>query len=324
MAPIPNRRVVLYHYMSSPHSKVLVWYLTLRKIPYYQCLQSNTPLSPDLTQNLGIAYRRIPILCIGRDVYVDLDFILKKLEQLFPESEAHPSVKGYGSNHYNTIEWLFRGTVSDSGLFEFLLDHADVVGSKIHEDIRNVPASFSLETIRAKRPEAASAVRWYMHFMLETTFLADGRNWLGNTDGPSLLDLEAIWPLYWLYTIPGALPAEFIDRAQLPKVFAWIERFKPFVEAKQAQWPPQTLKSSQAVAAIMTAPFAEEEGDVMATELNLLKGEQVKMSPKGWGGWNKDTGKLVSLDETQIVIETKATHGSVRVHAPTGLFCVGR
>lgn len=39
---------------------------------------------PDL-KALGITYRRIPLMSIGKDVLVDTRIILSKLEELFPE-----------------------------------------------------------------------------------------------------------------------------------------------------------------------------------------------------------------------------------------------
>ncbi|KAI1207337.1 uncharacterized protein F4807DRAFT_435417 [Annulohypoxylon truncatum] len=62
-----------------------------------------------------------------------------------------------------------------------------------------------------------------------TTLPLDDRTWLCGT---SSSDLKAVRPLYWLYNVPGAVPAEFINRAQLPLVFAWIERSKQFIESK--------------------------------------------------------------------------------------------
>jgi glutathione S-transferase len=45
---------------------------------------------PDLAE-LGIKYRRIPLLSIGRDVYLDTRLILSKLEELFPEGRLGAS-----------------------------------------------------------------------------------------------------------------------------------------------------------------------------------------------------------------------------------------
>ena len=74
---------------------------------------------PDLAR-LGIAYRRIPVLAIGRDVYVDSRLILEKLEALYPPSEAHPPLAAATGEHA-AIERLFSLVSTDGGLFCMLL-----------------------------------------------------------------------------------------------------------------------------------------------------------------------------------------------------------
>ena len=46
---------------------------------------------PDIAA-LGVQYRRIPIMAIGRDVYVDTKAIIRRLDQLFPDSKEHPAL----------------------------------------------------------------------------------------------------------------------------------------------------------------------------------------------------------------------------------------
>jgi glutathione S-transferase len=45
---------------------------------------------PDLAE-LGVAYRRIPVLSIGRDVYLDMRLIIRKLEEMFPDGKLGAS-----------------------------------------------------------------------------------------------------------------------------------------------------------------------------------------------------------------------------------------
>lgn len=44
---------------------------------------------PEITDALGIKYRRIPILAIGNDVYCDTSLIADVLERRFPASEGY-------------------------------------------------------------------------------------------------------------------------------------------------------------------------------------------------------------------------------------------
>ncbi len=47
---------------------------------------------PEITDVLGIGYRKIPILAIGNDVYCDTALIGPVLERQFPASEGHGTI----------------------------------------------------------------------------------------------------------------------------------------------------------------------------------------------------------------------------------------
>jgi len=74
----------IFHQHFSPYAHKILYYLTLRSIPYFQCPQPLTLPRPDLSQQLGITYRRIPLLAIGNTVFIDTPLILSELERRFP------------------------------------------------------------------------------------------------------------------------------------------------------------------------------------------------------------------------------------------------
>lgn len=75
--------IVFFHYQFSPFARKVIWYLTLRGIDYAECLQPVYLPREDIDA-LGVKYRRIPIMSIGRDIYCDTRLILQKLEEKFP------------------------------------------------------------------------------------------------------------------------------------------------------------------------------------------------------------------------------------------------
>ncbi|KAF3357870.1 hypothetical protein VdG1_05535 [Verticillium dahliae VDG1] len=79
-----GKELILYHYSYSPYARRVIWYLTLRGIPYSQCVQPPILPRPDVA-SLGISYRRIPLLAIDGDVLLDTRLMLTELEALFPE-----------------------------------------------------------------------------------------------------------------------------------------------------------------------------------------------------------------------------------------------
>lgn len=198
--------------------------------------------------------------------------------------------------------------------------------------------SWSTENIERMRPEALVEVR-HAFELLETTLLADGREWILKTERPSLVDIEgmslqpfftclfrwltfsysAVWPFHWLKGLKGALPPSFISASQFPKVFLWIERFDKSVSAAaQKAGKPQSLKGLAAMSKVVSSEFVEAEGSVDEDDPSgLKKGDLVEVWPIDSGFRNKDRGALVKLDGKEIVIRTETKEGKeVRMHAP--------
>jgi hypothetical protein len=199
---------------------------------------------------------------------------------------------------------------------KFLEDRADLVGMPA-----GAPSPFSKAALEARRPDALTEVRDAVE-LLETTLLADGRDWILKTEGPSLADIEAVWPFHWLVGMDGALPADVVGPSKFPKVFAWIERFDKVTRAKILEaGKPRQAKGDEAARIITGSGFAELKEGVDSQEIfvkaaGLKTGDSVRMWPTDSGSKHKDTGKLVAITSTQMVIETQGTAGAVRLHAP--------
>ncbi|KAI0472860.1 glutathione S-transferase [Xylariaceae sp. FL0804] len=340
MAP-SDLPIVLYHYDQSPYAKRVIWYLTLRKIRYSQCIQPRIMPRPDVAA-LGVAYRRIPLVAIGRDVYLDTRLILRKLEQLFPPSDAHPALPGAGDPARTAIADLLSYRVTEgglsgglfgaavqcfpSGMFNdpaFLRDRTELMGGNPDKPI---PLDGG-----ARRPEALAQVGRFA-LWLEDGLLGGGSSWIsscggsggGDDDGPGLADIEAVWVLHWLKSVPGALPADVLGAESTPRVWAWMERFAArAASAAAALGEPPTLAGDEAATAVAAAPYAEpEEGagvaasDPVVRAEGLRKGVGVAVWPTDYGFTRRDRGTLVSVDAAESVIEAHGRFGSVRVHAP--------
>ncbi|KAI1618000.1 glutathione S-transferase [Exophiala viscosa] len=313
----PNNGIVLYHYSFSPYARRVLWYLSLRGIDYAECKQAPVLPRPDLNA-LGINYRRIPVLAVGRDIYCDSRLILRKLEELFPDGTL-----GASSGEQKAIERFLDVWATESGLFarasqliptdmpllndpKFTKDREDLTGR-----------SWSKEQIAANRPEALAYIRNAFKF-LETTLLADGRTWVLKTDKPTLADIEAVWTLDWLNGLKGALPRELISEKQYPKVFSWIARFnKALNEAKKQAPKPATLKGGAATQRVLNASFAEKDLTIdSADPLGLQHGTEVEVYPTDSGVKHHDKGRLLGLTEDEVVVSIQPQDKEVRVHYP--------
>lgn len=310
--------LILYHYSFSPYALRITWYLTLRGINYAQCMQPPILPRPDV-HSLGINYRRIPLLAMGRDVYCDTRLILRKLEEKFPEgalSASQPDHKALQSlldkwTVETVFPWAAQLIPSSLPIMQdpkFQQDRKDFSG-----------ANWDKDSIEAARPEALIHIR-DSFAILETTLLADGRDWILKTDKPSLADIQAVWLFYWLNGLKGALPRELISHEQFPRVFAWIQRFHEAIkEARDALRKPTTLKGDAARARILSAKLAPTTGVRNNDPSGLGQGQVVEVWPIDTGFRHKDRGTLVSLDDDEIVIEVKAKDEigePVQVHFP--------
>ncbi|KAL1646638.1 hypothetical protein SLS58_003226 [Diplodia intermedia] len=274
---------------------------------------------PDLDQ-LGIAYRRIPLMTIGRDVYCDTRLILRKLEERFPDGKL-----GASGSDQKAIERLLDRWTTDAGVFSRAAtlipsDMPALQDPKFARDREDFSGrSWSREAMQRARPESVVYVR-DAFALLEDTLLADGREWILKTSAPSLADIEAIWPFHWLVEMKGALPASVISEQHFPKVYAWIKRFRDTLRAAQSSGPkPVTLKGPQAVSFVSGANLAESGGDVDAADpLGLEKGQEVEVWPIDSGFKHHDRGTLVSLtpDEMVLASRTRAGDDEVHIHFP--------
>ncbi|OAF58852.1 hypothetical protein VC83_06338 [Pseudogymnoascus destructans] len=279
-----SRDIIVYHYSYSPYARRIVWYLNLRNIPFSECVQPPIMPRPDV-EALGVAYRRIPIVAIGRDIYNDTRLILSKLDELFPPSSAHPALSPTTPEH-RALAALFSTSTTDGGLFadpKFTADRAAMSG-------RPWSAAF----LERARPESLVEVRAAIAF-LENGLLADGRKWLLNTPQVSSVDLEAIWPLHWVFGMPGAIPAEVASKETFPKVFAWVERFNAAVgAARKANGNAKALKGFEAAEKIWGSEWAEGLRGVDERDpVGLKAGQEVLVHPTDSGVTHKDQGTLV-------------------------------
>ncbi|KAK7511890.1 glutathione S-transferase [Phyllosticta citriasiana] len=321
--------LIIYHYPFSPYARRVIWYLQLRGLGYAECMQPHIMPRPDLSA-LGVSYRRIPVMAMGRDIYCDTRLMLRKLEEQFPQGAL-----GARGGEQRAIQRLLDRWITDGGVFtraassmppslpilqdpKFLNDRKDFVGRP-----------WSKEAMEQGRPESIVAMRDAFD-LLESTLLADGREWILKTEGPSLGDIEAIWPFDWLVDMDGALPGEIISEKQFPKVFGWIQRFRACLRRAQASGSKAVKLDGEAAAEVICgASFAESGGKIDAADpLGLALGTEVEVWPLDSGSSHHDKGRLVSLTWDEVVIATRADdkkwEAEIHVHFPRWGFRVAR
>lgn len=184
----PQEIPILWFYTFSPYARKVTAYLALRSIPYTECQQPPTMPRPDLAA-LGVKYRRIPILSIGRDFYCDTALILEKLEKLYPGSE----MGGKSGQDKALIKLLQKWTDLDvfSKAAECMPSEHPVFNDESFLKDREAlwGRSWSKQRQAELRGEALQAMRDNFEFL--ETMLGDGRPWvLESSSGPSLADIN--------------------------------------------------------------------------------------------------------------------------------------
>lgn len=273
-------------------------------------------------------------MAIGKDVYCDTRIILSKLEQKFPDGAL-----GASDPDQKAIERLLESWLIEAGIFmraSQLIppDMPLLKDEKFKKDREDFSGrSWSSENIKANRPEALAVIRNGFKF-LETTLLADNRDWILKTQKPTLADIEgkpvhtscgqqisltqfiAIWAFDWLNGMKGALDPSIISAKQFPKVFAWIARFNKEINAAKAKAPkPNSLKGDAAAQRILSAAYADSDIGVDSSDpVSLEKGQDVEVWPIDSGFRARDQGKLVGLNDEEIVIQIPGK--DIHLHCP--------
>jgi glutathione S-transferase len=191
MQPKPED-ITLFYWSFSPWASKVTAYLVLRSLPHSQCDQPITLPRPDI-KALGVSYRRIPVLAIGRDIYCDTLCILQSLERLFPSDDLRAT------------------NPTDRALEKLLEKWTDVVVFKPAAGA--IPSTLPLcqdpSFIKDRtelwgrdwepkeqdklRPAGLANLRENFEFLEE--LLSDRREWVLGNDGPKLGDIHGEWKL---------------------------------------------------------------------------------------------------------------------------------
>lgn len=270
---------------------------------------------PDLA-SIDVNYRRIPIMAIGKDIYIDSRLIISKLESLYPNSSLSATTAEQAG-----IRKLFEN-YSDSGLFNnavklmpYWSSNSLVQNKTFLDDRQKLMGGrrMSAENMQAGRPEGLQNMLQAFELM-ENTFLADGRRWILDTSGPTVADIDAVWPFEWLVVdrgMKGALPEEHFSEKSYPKTHAWIQRCMSSIKAakgevkKGTSLDGKTMNTRVLNATSPTEPLSFDAND----PLGFQAGDAVEICPSDYGQAHKDRGMLIGLTSSEIVIRnSKGLH----------------
>ena len=285
---------------------------------------------PDLS-SLGISYRRIPLISHNSQIYLDTRLVISHLESCPSLAATYPPLGSEPGTSDLAVQSLLSVLTTGTDLFfraaELLPPSLPLMKDKAflrdRADFFPQPSKGAADSYALKRAEALTAVRDAVE-MMETTILADGRDWVLGTETPRLADVEGVWVFHWLlsekYGLQGAVyDAEAVNEKKYPKVFAWVRRFEGHLEGLP-KVEQGKVKGEEARGLILGAAedSSSSSAEVDATEpvvraLGLKKGDEVEVWPTDSGSNHRDKGKLVGLNKSEVVWENGK---GVKVHAP--------
>lgn len=162
------------------------------------------------------------------------------------------------------------------------------------------------EAMEAGRPDGLQNIR-HVFDLFETTFLADGREWIMGTKEPTVTDIDAVWPLEWMIVdrnMKDCLPEEFINDRIYPKVYAWVRRFMAKVEeSRNTSTAPTTLDGETMASRTLSAPSKIDDiGFIKDDPLGFQKGDEVRVFPSDYGQVGVSQGVIAGLSTVEVVI----------------------
>ena len=299
--------IILHHYELSPFARKVRAVFGYKDIAWKSCLESRVLPRPELSLMTG-AFRRIPVVQIGADLFCDSNLALRVLEQLHPS----PTIRPPGDLLSQPLSQWFEPRMFT--LFSALrFRHPDdVKGVFASQDQRNAfardRAPFMAPMIDISKnaenaPTAAAHARIYVHWiedrLAETAAFLQGPN-------PTHADFSAWHPLNWIKA--QSAHREFF--ASFDRVWAWVDRIAAFGEGPHDQISPTDAVSvAKNASPSFSLPAAPGPGDP-------TPGARVRVSPSDYG---TDTveGDLLSigLDHVSIRRETPET-GAIALHFP--------
>lgn len=290
--------IIAYGYDMAPNPQKLFQFLALFKIPFKYVEIPSTMPRPQFAE-LGITYRRTPLLSIGSDMYVDTALILEKLSDIARHSDCgladatnHIEYDGLGQVAFQCATSLVP---SDSPFLKdehFLADRMELSGK-----------SFDPAVLTKIRPQAISKLLSLIG-LVESHFLREDRQFFLGGATPSTADMHLYWGLNWaLKYHAGAQPE--VSESTRPKIFKWLSDVEAFIKDRRLD---TKMDMDDARKVLQAPPKHEYAKFVHHAEENpegLSVGQKIKVTPLDTGRSGPQVGELISLNYEQVCLRNE-------------------
>ncbi|KAL5527375.1 hypothetical protein ACEPAG_6166 [Sanghuangporus baumii] len=307
--------VVFYRYEASPASAKIENVLALKGVPHYRVEVAMTLPRPEITDALGIGYRRIPILAIGNDVFCDTNLIISAVESRFPANQGFPTLfpdrKDGGKGDTGIVELLAAFYV-DRPLFSLAttaLPYDKFSPEFIEDRSKWFGTPMDIQKMVAKKPVVMSLLGSHMNYLEKQ--LSDGREWVFDTTTVGYADLDLYHVFGWIMRFRGM--KQVITTEKFPHSIAWMQRMADFEKAKREANAPGVTKIDGSAATKIIADNADERLSEVGFDqdeaklLGLKLGERVQVIPDDNSTNYPTIGDLAGFTREQTVLRLKGT-----------------
>ncbi|KAM3421745.1 hypothetical protein BST61_g2124 [Cercospora zeina] len=250
-------------------------------------------------EKLGITYRRIPIIALGKDVYVDsskiIDTVIEKLGKV-QQNPADKAYETYGINLFAEILSLIPLEVLTP---EFVKDRETIFPSLGRSDVKTLRPS-GLAQFKARLTE------------IETQFLSGAGPFI-NGSQLGLADIHVFWPVGWGLANLGLNKEPGLDASSYPKIFKLLDSL-PKPEDIKAK--AKSLSAEEAHKIITSGDYSAKDAYAVEHDntYGITAGTTVAVeSFDSTPGSHPQYGRLVGTSVNEVVIETDS---GLRIHFP--------
>jgi len=243
----------------SPYGQKTKLLLAAAGVDYKKCDQPMVLPRPDL-EALGVTYRRIPVLAVGKDIYCDsskiIDVVVSKLAKSgsITTSPADKAYEDWGNNAFQEALSL----VPQQALTpNFVKDRETIFPILKRSDLKTL------------RPSALAGFQSRCR-QVEDVFLANGGPFI-NGEKLSVADVQVIFGIRWAMNDLGAANDAGCGKDAFPKLWKMIESL-PVAK-------PDVLSSEDTIKQIRSSSYsADGPTGVMKDDPNgIAAGTQVRV-----------------------------------------------
>ncbi|CDU22794.1 uncharacterized protein SPSC_01424 [Sporisorium scitamineum] len=326
--PQPNNRVIVYGYPASPFYQKITTLLDHYGVEWTLVDVSPVMPRPQLSKLLGITYRRIPVVFVDGQGYIDTTAAAHALERAFGGGSGSKAL----FRQFPALQLQLAISWSEAVLFRLGAGHlfqAPLNKQFIEDRKQFMPGtSFDSEAMKAKVPFVRSQLVANLQTIERHLQEQQGSKFLfGET--VQYLDLSVYMSLNWvqtqlrtgddlLPTVTAKTAKQDWSKYPFPRTLEWLARVREYLEQHRVK--PVKLTAEQAAEVILqqaekdrqqvedALKISKDDPLVKAGWISGEKGQKVSVTPVDTGRVPQ-LGQIVGLDAASVTIKVGVPGG---------------